>query len=247
MRSPVDPVIMMSTASPVVWSEPVPGRRPPKVLTSGNAAHTARKPLTALGSRPDSIDEDTSHGGAEVSLEVPSPSEDFSSVEDFSSLLDEPSSLWLDWAEDSAVGSGFGVLTSSVVFDDLYLYFESSLTLSRYFSLSFLRWASIWAWLTADGLVDSSVVVVAASVVTLPDSGGPMTTVEPTTAAVAAAGTAIAATTGRCLTVASTEVAVDGTFAECRPAERFDGVRSRTSCFANDGFGEECLPNAELP
>src|SRR5699024_1375 len=124
---------------------------------------------------------------------------------------------------------------------------DLSLTFSRYSSPAFLRWASISSWLTADGLVDSSVVVVAASVVTSPDSGGPMTTVEPTTAAVAAAGTAIAATTGRCLTVASTEVAGDGTFAECRPAERFDGVRSRTSCFANDGFGEECLPNAEFP
>ena len=42
MRSPVEPAIMMSTASPVLWSEPVPGRRPPKVLTSGNFAHTAR-------------------------------------------------------------------------------------------------------------------------------------------------------------------------------------------------------------
>src|SRR5699024_2482561 len=147
-----------------------------------------------------------------LSLEVPSPSEDFSSAEDFfSSLLDESPSLWLDWAEDSAVGSGFGVLTSRVVFDDLFLYYGAALTFASYCSPACLRWASISSWLTADGLVDSSVVVVAASVVTLPDSGGPMTTVEPTTAAVAAAGTAIAATTGRCLTVASTEVAVDGT------------------------------------
>src|SRR5699024_6906415 len=122
-----------------------------------------------------------------------------------------------------------------------------SLTFSRYSSPAFLRWASISSWLTADGLVDSSVVVVAASGETLPDSAGPMTTVVATTAAVTTAGTANAETAGRWLTDASTEGSVDGSFAECRPAERLAGVRSRTSCFANAGFGEECLPNAEFP
>ena len=207
--------------------------------------------MTAFGSRPDSIEEDTLHGGAEVSEEVPSPSpEDFSSP-DFSSPdfeSEDESSLFAE-AEDSAVGLGFGgALTSRVVFEDLFLYFGSSLTFSRYSSPAFLRSASSSFWLTVEEVVDSSGVVVdAASVVTLPDSGGPMTTVEPTTAAVAAAGTAIAATTGRCLTVASTEVAEDGAFAARRPAGRLPGARSRISCFANDGFGEECLPNAEFP
>ena len=185
------------------------------------------------------------HGGVSTPDGVLPPPFD----SDFSSPF-EPDALFEACALDSWVGFGFGVLTLRVVFEEvLFLYFGSFLTSSMYSLPAFSRCASISSWLTpVEAGASCCCEVLAASVVTSPVCGGPMTTLEPTTAAVAAAGTAIAATTGRCLTVASTDVAVEGASAECRPVERLAaGARSRISCLAKPGFGEECLPNAEIP
>src|SRR5690625_2474005 len=66
MASPVDPVVMMSTALPLLWSEPGSARRPPYEETSGNSAQTARYAAVPLGVRPDSMSEETEQGSPET-------------------------------------------------------------------------------------------------------------------------------------------------------------------------------------